>query len=1109
MKRTNKYGLTYFEKGDFTSSLPEMQRWETLDNQLYALFNIIGNGIISGWDLIESSGLSIVVSNGSGHVSFVAVNSTNNVLLNLVSSSKNYIYASLTEDSYWTKNVNFSVSLYENLADNVLLLGTVTTNDTSIDTNGIDTSGRTYLGFIDLVNNAVKNHRHIGGTTNPSQINLATDVQGILGQENIDNLDASVIQTGTIDANRLPLISHISGLFDQGTLTHAQLDDFVNTLSIPNQQTMGEVSSINLLQLILGLKHIYPEIDDFMVNELAIIPGITPDSYIDLVNTTATVDLRTHAEGGTHTISGTQSTGIRAYSRIWDTEDDFNNTTRSNTIVIGDTVSLDAKENKLIIDEFNDITNWTIETKDLSSVPSFLTVDTSDYIIAPSSAKLSIQSKAIEIVLQIKRQFIAQDWSGYDYLKLFIKTDSVEHGDLYFYLNDNDFGIQNSYQIILNRNTPSINIDTLQNGWQEITIALDSFNRAKINEIGFYVSTQSGWDTSKGFSFNIDDIYLSSGNIYQTDGYCRFIYGSDFLYDFWRIRWDAIIPNDIDSYGVEFKVRTRVSNTISGLSLAVWSDYSSISGYELPIPVGEMYKYIEIESYFVASSNFKRSATLTKIYLDFYAADIDNSFEYNKKTDWDSGYKYNIDTNSVSNSMAIYGTDEIGDFIYGTEKNIYQTDGSFVEKYKIGGTTLPRSTYQILNDMPSAFGTITAVQNGNMGSLWICDTDNDRIIEIDKNGNALRGFFGSYLVENGTNASSNVTTTGDGSTIELLESIYNDTKGILYLIFNRDLSDIEVSSMANKFIKIGSSNFFLDNSKISKAMSGFDHVIKIQLDGANKTLLDYFINQPVPSISILNPYQYQKTLSSVDFKFMVYNFNIGITAGENTIRLTLDGGVPFDIFTTSYTFVGLSNGIHSIKAQLVNGNGDLNTNIEAIAEETFVVSPSNSVPYIKVLSPKSNQIFSSSPVQIDFAVDNFPIIPNGQHLKYSVDGGIAVDYYSTDPIIIDGISNGKHNLRIYLVDAAGNEIGYTYGNIVINFIVGTNSVIFPKVYINIGSKSVNSYVLISPLTFTDVYAPFDVQYIPFEISPINPSGKESILIGKLTNDYVLGKIRLK
>ena len=75
MKRTDKYQLGYFEEGDLTSSTIEMQRWESLDVQLFSIYNVMGNGVVDGWDLVASSGLSIVITPGTGHVNFVAVKS--------------------------------------------------------------------------------------------------------------------------------------------------------------------------------------------------------------------------------------------------------------------------------------------------------------------------------------------------------------------------------------------------------------------------------------------------------------------------------------------------------------------------------------------------------------------------------------------------------------------------------------------------------------------------------------------------------------------------------------------------------------------------------------------------------------------------------------------------------------------------------------------------------------------------------------------------------------------------------------------------------------------------------------------------------------------------
>ena len=101
MKRTSKYQLGYFETNDITTAGPEMQRWETLDTQLYALFNVIGNGVINGWGLQASSGLAITVAPGSGNVAFVSVASDGNSIINnyYIIVEGNYMRKSRSKDT--------------------------------------------------------------------------------------------------------------------------------------------------------------------------------------------------------------------------------------------------------------------------------------------------------------------------------------------------------------------------------------------------------------------------------------------------------------------------------------------------------------------------------------------------------------------------------------------------------------------------------------------------------------------------------------------------------------------------------------------------------------------------------------------------------------------------------------------------------------------------------------------------------------------------------------------------------------------------------------------------------------------------------------------------
>lgn len=1150
-KLTNKYKLTYFQEGDITLSTAEMQRWETLDAQLYGLFSIMGNGVIDGWEISYASGLSIAIAPGKGHVTFVAVESTQITLLSLISSSWNYIYASLDPTSYWTKKVNFVSFATPSTSSSFLYIGKVLADANGV--TDVNTDGIAELGFIGLIKSLVADHRHIGGTDNPSPIDLSSEVQGILGIDNIPDIDASKIQTGTIDSDRLPLIDHKTKLTGVGSLTHAQLDSFVEQFSIEDQKLMGEVSTVNLLQLILSLKHAYPDIDEYLVNEIAFIPGISPDDYIDTDNTTAVVDTRTYAEGGQHTITGTASAGTKSYTKIWDSEDDFIDSTINNIYITGDSVSLSVNENTSIIEDFPllpSLSGWVLETQDNSVIPSNINLDDTTYVTPKNysepyhSGKLTIGSESIEVRLLLKKEFDAQDWSGYKYLKFYIKTESVEHGDLFFYFEDSYQGAQNSYTKVLNRNAPTVNVDTMQNGWQEVVVDISSYTRTSVNRVGFYVSTADGWDTSKNFDLNIDNIILSSGNVYKEDGYIRFIYGNNFPYTFWKMRWEAVVPSDTESTGVSIQARCRVANTIAGLSTAIWTPYTSTSGDA--IPVSGTYKYIELEFYFTASTSLTRSVTLKKAYLDFYASDTDNSFEYSKKSDWDAGILFNIDTETVTNSITVSNTSDIGSYYYGSDGNAYQLDSELVELYKIVGSALPISTNQVLNGLPSSLGLVTGVSRGDNGSLWLSDVDNDRVIEVDKTGNLLRGFYGSFLttptdpygyeemgpgsnVVQESNTTTATTTQVLSPGLSVLHSVYNPSSGELYIVFNQNLENIYSSdtslNLSRIYIKMGSHKIFLNSSTVellgidstrynawvgaSNSSSEFlsllkqfnfnSHVLKFTVGGAERTLLDYLLNEENPSVIIASPMEGEKVSSTVTLTFLT-NY---VDLSSDKLRVTLDGTNIQTIQQRTITYSGLATGKHTIEVEVLNSSNVAYTNIEAVASMTFVVEGTYVYPVVYFVSPRPNQIFSSSPAQIDFKVSNFPIIPSDQHIQYVVDSEEPVDYYSTDPIVINDLLPGKHTVRIYTVDESGDQLVYPYGDDTVEFIVGLNSMALPILYVETGAikdstlqyttTSQKQYITTSNVIFTNIYSPIDVQIIPED----DTQSGVTILVSKL------------
>ena len=95
----------------------------------------------------------------------------------------------------------------------------------------------------------MKSHRHIGGTSNPEPIDLSSQVEGLLSQENLPDIDASKVTTGKLDVSVIPTIDHTTGLTNVGELTHSQLDSFVQNLSAFGKTVMGETALVNLMQV--------------------------------------------------------------------------------------------------------------------------------------------------------------------------------------------------------------------------------------------------------------------------------------------------------------------------------------------------------------------------------------------------------------------------------------------------------------------------------------------------------------------------------------------------------------------------------------------------------------------------------------------------------------------------------------------------------------------------------------------------------------------------------------------------------------------------------------------------------------------------------------------
>lgn len=305
----------------------DKNRFTTIENQLYNIYRIFGNGVlavydasgaqVSSWNLLSVPGEQAVqITSGRGHINYKYAESNASVKLtltlppNITSGTFNYyFYAKGTTKTATQKAVSFIYSdtqiedpvNYIGLGMAEMIVGT----DGSYVINVYNDAahGRQEISLLGSLSGLVKDHVHKGGLNDPSPIDLSKHVTGFLSSDNIDNLDLGKVTKGTLDANRLPQIDHNS-LTNIGTLTHAQIDALLAALQYPdNNYKLSDYGIINRLQIILALKKQqgFFNIDGEQINSIFYMPYTQLDNFVDytLSRTTATVNNEIHRVYGT------------------------------------------------------------------------------------------------------------------------------------------------------------------------------------------------------------------------------------------------------------------------------------------------------------------------------------------------------------------------------------------------------------------------------------------------------------------------------------------------------------------------------------------------------------------------------------------------------------------------------------------------------------------------------------------------------------------------------------------------------------------------------------------------------------------------------------------
>jgi len=812
-RTTENFNLVYAAEGEILTPEIEENRYLIIDRQMLGIFEVFGNGVIDGWDITSGSGLSIIISSGKGIINLKYVKTeVASSLVNLSPNSTLFILAQKAFETQDDISVIFSTSLSDSIDDNTIIIGRTVTGTTGI--ISIDTGPRNNISFVQAALDLVKNHRHYGGE-NPSQIDLEREVRGRLPSENIGDLDASKITEGRLNESVLPQLSHYD-LEDVGTLTHAQIDSFVRMLTYENSHLLGEVASVNLMQLFLSHKHIWSNVDDYVSNLLLYIPGISPDTFTDLDATGATIDTDEHV------VKGVLSSVGSILNRTYASTADFNNYFSSQNIqIVSNKIKLaKSPAQELVVEDFEG------SSADDQDVPGFtksiaVVMDSGGFKSTTQDKETGffggeITASQIISLSYTKTYSTTQDWSDYDNLSVSVKSTDLEHAqiNMYFVIVDNNNEEQNEVPVIL------LSQNEVTDGFKQVTIDLSSYTVTAIKKVVIYTDTSLGWDVSGSFSVSFDNITLKKSSLYYEEGNIRYRISAPI-----PAQWDAI-AYDYVANGGTVKVRARSASTPSAFSLTPFSGYLAVSGDS---PDVDNNTNFEVDITINSSSDKSTTPEIDILKVIYIIPSSDNGFVIDTLDDWDNGTLSNkTDITTTPGSVRIKEPISVGNIYYGNSVLISEIDIYDVPVFGYRGNEAPSAPNQVVkDDLNTGYDLISSVTRLSGGNYLFCDTGNNRIIEVSPDGDFVFG-LGSYV--------------GISDELTVLSSIYRSSVGYLTLILSKDvdvdsvdLTKIEIVTETETIV-LGASDAVVKDSLISSTSTA--SVFNVLISENNQDLLE-------------------------------------------------------------------------------------------------------------------------------------------------------------------------------------------------------------------------------------------------------------------------------
>jgi hypothetical protein len=1013
MGSTRYYDLAFFDFGDQLDSAlnvkKEIDRFVMIDKQLYGLYNVFGNGVIDGWVAEDNGysttgGISVSIGTGIGIIEYMAAETNFPASIDFLPANSSVdVYATIVGSTARTRAVNFLIVLTGvSVSSTFIRIARVITGTNTI--LSIDNTVRHSVGFISIIKDEIDKHKHRG---TPTKIDLKEETKNQLPGARIEGIDASTITSGQFDIERIPILDH-NDLENNGLLTHADLDSFVKILSKSNVELLGEIASTNLIKTLIFLKYMYPDIDEHFINELSVIPGVSPDSDIDFESTTAHVSLEDQC------ISGYPAKVGRFTSIYWNSQIAFFNAyLKDNVVIAGGEVSLERKgSNVEVIEDFEvnscnadiDFSKEIVLRNDHAQVIS--QCGDSDKIQGKYSGKFSadtdlraIFTKNLKVVDPVTGQSVGRNWTNdYDELVLWVKTTDNYHKAVYFYVVNGDYGPNDSIKskdllgpfVMLEEDYVTNNADSSMHNFEERIVNLEELRTKYAKEMNnvsqFVIYTD---EISSDFSFLMDNIYVRRTNLVSPSGTIRFRYSSETNITFHSIFYDADTPS-----GTNVSTRVKVASS---------EDLLSRTSYSLPLSSGQIFaiegQSAEIEVTLTTSEETS-SPVLSSVELRLMVDANFTGFSINTRTEWDNGTLKNLTINDITPTdadLSLSSPINVGGYYFSKSDSVSENDSNSAAVLGFSGFNLPISPNQAVdwnNNPYRKFTGLSSVVRRYDKNYLIADTDNNRVLEVGATGGLVKGFGTTYTVS---------------PNFYPLSSIYNPVSHIISIVFTQGAYVKDITKFS---LYIGATRLPLTSE---------DTVVESNKSG-NK-VLEILLHEET-YISLINVTENLY----INFEEGALTENINIEGSDTSKLYSLYG---IECFVGDFTYVNYVK--HPIFFNIVDSNNWMiaNSSIPYIPDG---VTTSNTedvvVSDIVEFNPIDQQIvFSSNYVQFsdftlgslyEYETGNFIVagIINGETVTGGMSGNYLLSSYGDN-----NPAPEKVKFRAAAIDSLGNKRG--------------------------------------------------------------------------------------